>query len=147
MLESYRTEGTFTRKKIFECIRKFVHSGKVAMYPGRHSVWIMDGARIHCDKHIILYLRSVGILPVFLPAYCPMFNPIEVVFGLGKQDLKKHYVENSNTPLSITVTESLTRFARYNCTNLFKKCDYYKDDRYVAPEQPLDEFGFDVINK
>lgn len=110
----------------------------------------MDGARIHCDKHIIMYLRSLGILPVFLPAYCPMFNPIEVVFGLAKRDLQRYYIENSKKPLSITVTESLTRFARFDCTNLFKKCGYLYGgtfDPTVALKQPLSEYGFDTIDK
>lgn len=146
MLQSYRTEGTFTRQKFFDCIQKFaIQSGKVETYPGRHSIWIMDGARIHCDKNIIMYLRSLGILPIFLPAYCPMFNPIEVIFGICKRDLKRRYVENSKKPLSITITETLVKFKNYCCTELFHKCGYVTGGNFdpnIGLEQPLNELGF-----
>lgn len=146
MLESFRTEGTFTRKKFFECIVKFATANKkVETYPGHNSVWIMDGARIHCDKNIILYLRSLGILPVFLPAYCPMFNPIEVIFGLCKKDMKRNYTENSKKPLSITINETFTRFRNYSCTHLFHKCGYISGGNFdpnIGLSQPLHDFGF-----
>lgn len=147
MLESYRTEGTFTRQKFFECIRKFaLRSGKAETYPGRHSIWIMDGARIHCDKNIIMYLRSLGILPIFLPAYCPMFNPIEVIFGICKKYLKRHYVENSKIPLAYIITETFVKFGNYSCTALFHKCGYVAGSNFdpnIGLDQPFKDFGFE----
>jgi len=47
MLETFCTEGTFDRYKFIYCCRKLVQSGEIYPYPGRHSVWIMDGASIH----------------------------------------------------------------------------------------------------
>ncbi len=79
--ECYQTEGTFDRAKFIEYCRQFVLSGKVESYPGRNSIWILDGARIHCHEDIIAYLRMMGIRPIFLPPYCPFFNPIEYLFG------------------------------------------------------------------
>ncbi|XP_053683690.1 uncharacterized protein LOC128733873 [Sabethes cyaneus] len=147
LLESYRTEGTFTRQKFFDCVRKFaIQSSKVEFYPGKNSVWIMDGARIHCDKNIVLYLRSLGILPIFLPAYCPMFNPIEVIFGICKKHLKRNYVENSKKSLSITITETLVKFRNYSCTKLFNKCGYISGNNFdpnTGLAQPLFAFGFE----
>ena len=61
LLEAYVTKGTFTRHVFFEKIRDFALSGHVAPYPGPRSVWIMDGARIHCDPAIVNYLRTLGI--------------------------------------------------------------------------------------
>lgn len=148
VLESYRTEGTFTRKKFFECIRKFaIQSGMAETYPGRHSIWVMDGARIHCDRNIILYLRSLGILPIFLPAYCPMFNPIEVIFGICKKYLKRHYTENSKKPLSVTITETFVKFRNYSCTKLFHKCGYVHGGHFdpnIGLDQSLNDFGFEI---
>jgi transposase len=74
--------------------------GKVEEYPGKHSIWVLDGARIHCDSEIIYFLRSLGfpifpIFPIFLPPYCPFLNPIEIIFGLIKKHLKKNYIQNS----------------------------------------------------
>lgn len=88
LLEVCETEGTFDRKAFVEYCRRFTFSrqSKVQQYPGTNSVWIMDGAKIHCHNNFIYYLRSLGIVPIFLPAYCPMFNPIEFVFGMIKKN-------------------------------------------------------------
>jgi transposase len=68
-------------------------------YPGTHSVWILDGASIHCDPGIVNYLRALGVIVLFLPAYCPFFNPIEIMFGLVKKKMQRFYVENGNGEL------------------------------------------------
>ncbi|KAJ3240083.1 Serine kinase [Chytriomyces hyalinus] len=45
LLENYSTEGTFDRLKFTECCRKFaLQSGKVKVYPGANSIWILDDA-------------------------------------------------------------------------------------------------------
>ena len=49
---TFMTEGTFDRTKYAECIREFALSHRVQQYPGRQSVWIVDGARIHCHHSI-----------------------------------------------------------------------------------------------
>ncbi|XP_055623382.1 uncharacterized protein LOC129766810 [Toxorhynchites rutilus septentrionalis] len=115
IVESFETEGTFTRQK---------------SYPVKFSVWVMDGARIHCDANIIQYLRSLGIIPLFLPAYCPFYNPIEVVFGLIKRYLKRNFKEIDNMPLSSAVQAGLIKFTLYNCTELFSKCGYASGGKF-----------------
>lgn len=94
---SYQTEGTFTRKIFFDYLSDFALSKKVETYPGCHSVFIMDGARIHCDPNITAYLRSLGLVVIFLPAYCPFYNPLEIIFGLCKKLMKKNYREDTTT--------------------------------------------------
>ena len=42
------------------------------------------------DAHIV-YLRSVGVKVIFLPPYCPFFNPIEYLFGYLKNYCKLNY--------------------------------------------------------
>lgn len=73
VLNVYETEGTFDRKKFVGFCRRFAldRQLKVEQYPGLHSIWIMDGARIHCHENIIYHLRSLGVVAIFLPAYCP----------------------------------------------------------------------------
>ncbi|XP_062550474.1 uncharacterized protein LOC134215270 [Armigeres subalbatus] len=125
VLDTFETEGTFTRQIYFDCCREFaLKNEKVQRYPGYNSVWIMDGARIHCDPNIILYLRSIGILPVFLPPYCPFFNPVELVFGMTKSRIRKAYVENKNEKLSLLALETFMALEKYNCSNIYKHCGY-----------------------
>ncbi|KAG6952808.1 hypothetical protein JG688_00013121 [Phytophthora aleatoria] len=77
--------GMFDRVSFVECCRDFVYSncGNIRQYPGSNSVWILDGAKIHRQPEIVHYLHSVGVVPMFLPAYCPFFNPIEFMLKLS----------------------------------------------------------------
>jgi hypothetical protein len=72
IVEAFSTAGTFDREKIISNCRKLVlEGGVVQQYPGRCSVWILDGASIHCDKYITYFLPGdlhnifTGLLPVF----------------------------------------------------------------------------------
>lgn len=147
MLEAFETEGTFDRQKFFECCRNLVLSGKVQAYPGKGSVWLMDGARIHCDRYIISYLRSVGIVPIFLPSYTPFYNPIEFVFGYMKKYLKKMDYELSKKSLEVRIAEAILKFTRFDATKIMKKCGYQSNGTFnpnIALDQPLKSLGFNV---
>ena len=48
---TFVTDGTFNRSRFVSCCREFVLSGNVQQYPGRRSIWILDGARIHCHPN------------------------------------------------------------------------------------------------
>ncbi|XP_062704928.1 uncharacterized protein LOC115265658 [Aedes albopictus] len=137
ILDSFWTEGTFNRLKFFDCCRKFaINNNLVQTYPGFHSVWILDGARIHCDPHIIRYLRSVGIIPIFLPAYCPFFNPIEIIFGLIKKHLRRHHQENAS--ILEELCDGLNYFKVYPCHKLFENCGYMSGGTFL-PERGLSQ--------
>lgn len=70
LIDCYNTDGTFDRAEFLRCCQSFAYSkqGCVRQYPGKNSVWIMDGASIHRDPEIVYYLRSIGIVVIFLPA-------------------------------------------------------------------------------
>lgn len=144
IVDCYSTEGTFDRFKFFQFCQKFAldHCKK---YPGRNSVWILDGAKIHTDKAIVMYLRSLGIIPIFLPAYAPFYNPIEIIFGLIKRFLREIYNENSKESVEYCVALAMKHFSRMNCKDLYKKCGYVGDgffDPSIGLAQKLEDFGF-----
>ncbi|XP_055546422.1 uncharacterized protein LOC129730856 [Wyeomyia smithii] len=147
VLDTYSTEGTFTREKFFNCVRSFATSRLVQRNPGAHSVWILDGARIHCHKSIIEYLRSLGIVVVFLPAYAPFFNPIEFLFGYLKKYLKRVYVENSSKNLTVVIAEAFRHFTNYDFTRVFANCCYLSGGQF-DPSRGLGldikKFGFET---
>jgi transposase len=127
----YNTEGTFTRSKFIEKCREFIlDSGKVLKYPGFNSVWILDGAKIHCHRKLIYYLRTLGIIIIFLPAYCPFFNPIEILFGFVKKRFQRVYSECSKEPLLLTIGKAFKPFYDYNCLNIFKHCGYSESSNF-----------------
>ena len=132
LLEACITNGTFTRLKFFEHCRRFAKSGKCQVYPGIHSIWVMDGAKIHCDASIIDYLRTVGIVVVFLPAYCPFFNPIEISFGLVKKRMRRYYQEGAIPPKQLPnyIGSVLASFRNYNMSRFFDKCGYQHAGRF-----------------
>lgn len=148
MLDSFQTEGTFTRQFFFQCCRSFaLNNEHVRCYPGRNSIWIMDGARIHCDENIIYYLRSIGIIPLFLPPYCPFFNPIEIIFGLTKAQMRRQYRENENENASHVAISAFTEFSSFDCTKLYRHCGYLPNgvfDPSIGLSQNTNYLDFDA---
>ncbi|XP_053695985.1 uncharacterized protein LOC128743543 [Sabethes cyaneus] len=145
MIEACHTEGTFTRSKFFEHCKTFaLHSGHVQYHPGFYSLWILDGARIHCDPNLVYYFRSLGIHVVFLPAYCPHMNPIEVLFGLCKKRLQREYDECGKNDLKYIIARIMKSFSNYNMNNLFRKCGYLKGGKFDPTINDRSELpGFD----
>uniref|UniRef100_A0A336N0V1 CSON007819 protein n=1 Tax=Culicoides sonorensis TaxID=179676 RepID=A0A336N0V1_CULSO len=146
VLDCFETEGTFTRKVFAECCRKFaLESGCVKTYPGPGSVWILDGAKIHCSDKLIYYLRSLGIVIIFLPAYAPMLNPIEIIFGILKQKLRKNFKENFKIDKKIFLCEILNEFQNKYYGKLFAKSGYLASglfDPSRALNLDLAKFGY-----
>eukprot|EP00732_Lithocolla_globosa_P004427 Lithocolla_globosa_v1_NODE_4081_length_1515_cov_38.621233.p1 type:complete len:382 gc:universal NODE_4081_length_1515_cov_38.621233:1309-164(-) len=125
VVANYDTSGTFDRLAFFRCVRHLLSSGKVQKYPGRNSVWILDGASIHVDRFMIEYLQHMGIVVIFLPAYCPFFNPIEIVFGRIKHKCRDFYRPHLHSGHEELVLASvLDLYTNYDCTALFQKCGY-----------------------
>jgi transposase len=85
----YETSGTFNRNCFVECIIDLIASKKVR----KGTVFVMDGARIHLDTNIVHYFRSFSAYIIFLPVYCPFYNPIEIMFSQVKSQLQKKYSE------------------------------------------------------
>ncbi|XXQ36924.1 Tc1-like transposase DDE domain-containing protein [Plasmodiophora brassicae] len=144
----FSVEGTFDRKTFFNCCRQFVlHHPDIRTYPGRMSVWIMDGARIHCHPGIVNFLRSLGIMPIFLPAYCPFYNPIELLFGMIKRRLRELYDERSGSDITAVINDVLVEFSNRSMEEVFKKCGYVCDHEFdpsIGMHCDLKDLEFDV---
>ncbi|KAG9398108.1 hypothetical protein AC1031_014908 [Aphanomyces cochlioides] len=92
--------------------------------PGPSSVWILDGAAIHCDPQITHYLRSVGIVAIFLPAYCPFFNPIEFLFGYVKRAFQRQYDEQNEKNLLPFIARVFKQFVGFDMRKIFEHCGW-----------------------
>lgn len=125
--------------------KEFALGGSCQTYPGKSSVWILDGAKIHCHPSIIRNLRSLGIIPIFLPPYTPFFNQIEVIFGIIKNHLKRECAGDTSN-MEMKINEELNRMKNFRCTKIFKKCGYVlsgKFDPSVAYRQDFRLFDFE----
>jgi transposase len=138
IIDFSHTEGTFDRVKFVRRCRRFAYSkrGFVRQYPGQHSVWIMDGATIHRHPEIVHWLRSLGIVVIFLPAYCPFFNPIEFIFGYIKKAFQRHYKEDGTRDVMPFVVETMQRFEAFDMTRVFAHCGW-KVNGVFDPRGPM----------
>uniref|UniRef100_A0A336MXF3 CSON006926 protein n=1 Tax=Culicoides sonorensis TaxID=179676 RepID=A0A336MXF3_CULSO len=147
LLNCYTTEGTFNRAKFVHFVKRFVldDDSRVRTYPGRYSVLILDGAKIHLDQNFVSYFRSLGLVILFLPSYSPFYMPIEVVFALMKRELRKIYVENSKTPLEYFIGQVCNTFKKRDLRPIFQKCGYVQNglfDPAVALGRYFHEMDF-----
>eukprot|EP00734_Pompholyxophrys_sp_LG126_P000251 Pompholyxophrys_sp_v1_NODE_71_length_2433_cov_27.899117.p1 type:complete len:348 gc:universal NODE_71_length_2433_cov_27.899117:1230-2273(+) len=124
IVECVSEPGTFNRKNFFNHCISLLDSGKINLFPGKYSVWILDGARIHVDVDMVNYFRSRGIIILYLPSYCPFYNPIEIVFGLVKRECRQMYKETKQNDQLITLMSAICKFSKYCCSNIFNKCGY-----------------------
>ncbi|OWY93701.1 LOW QUALITY PROTEIN: hypothetical protein PHMEG_00036809 [Phytophthora megakarya] len=167
--DCFDTQGTFDRVEFLKCCQDFAYTKHnfVRQYPGSHSVWILDGASIHRHPEIVHFLRSIGIVPIFLPAYCPFFNPIEYMFGYVKKFFQRHYDENSGRDLLPFAVHTFQRFEHFNIGRVFAHCGWNVQGRFdpsgpmstekrqvpqfwrecVEPNNTEDELGFDLIDE
>lgn len=147
LLNAYMTDGTFNRQEFVKCCRKFALDidSPVRQYPGRYSLWIMDGAVIHLDEHFFIYLRSIGIIPLVLPSYCPFYNPIEIIFGLVKRKMRKLNTNNDKKDMVDRVSQALVSFKDKDCSQLFRKCGYLPNGKF-DPSLNFNETLVDIQN-
>eukprot|EP00734_Pompholyxophrys_sp_LG126_P000421 Pompholyxophrys_sp_v1_NODE_173_length_1350_cov_3.789189.p1 type:complete len:345 gc:universal NODE_173_length_1350_cov_3.789189:211-1245(+) len=138
LFETFGTDGTFDRLRFFDCCKNLLDSGKVKRYPGSKSVWILDGAAIHVEKAMIDYFFARGVYVIFLPAYCPFFNPIEIVFGLIKKRCRELYDEKMGTEHELLL-KVLVEFSERNFASIFSKCGY-KASGYFDVHTNFDDF-------
>jgi transposase len=122
IVDCFQNEGTFDRKTFLNCLRSLVSLRTISI----GSVIVLDGAKIHTEKNLVHYLRSLGLMVLFLPAYCPFYNPIEIFFHLLKLRLKSAHNEKEKRGM-MEIMESVSSFTNYNFSPLFKKCGYDYD--------------------
>ncbi|KAH9083997.1 Serine/threonine-protein Kinase rio2 [Aphanomyces euteiches] len=133
MVQVFDAIGIFDRHKFFKSCA--IHSKRCSIYPGKGSIWILDGASIHCHADIVYSLRSLGIIPIFLPAYCPFFNPIEYVFGLIKKAFRRHYKESETRDLMHFVMSIMKKFQNYDLFRIYHHCGYTRQGRFRHDKQ------------
>ena len=88
----------------------------------------MDRAVIHIHKSLVDYLFTCGIYVIYLPAYCPFFNPIEAVFGVAKSRCKRDYKGRGSE--SYVLGSVLTSLTDTDMTKLFLSCGYGVDGAF-----------------
>lgn len=83
------TPDTFTRHTFHEVFVSCILP-HLKPWPLPNSIIIVDNAKIHMYQEFIDAVQSRGAIVIFLPPFCPHFNPIETGFSLLKRWIQKH---------------------------------------------------------
>jgi transposase len=83
------------------------------------TILLMDNASIHKSKSLQEYTTSKGFVICFTPPYSPEFNPIEMVFGMVKNDYYKLRYQ-SNFVIEKAIATSVSKVTKSNIINCFE---------------------------
>jgi hypothetical protein len=106
------TDGTFDREKIHAImIDKIIPY--LNPYPLPRSIIIMDNAKVHMYQKLINAIHEAGAIVIFLPPYCPQFNPIEYCFSLLKR-----WIQKKASNIFPKFPSKVAEIALKDCTNI-----------------------------
>ena len=107
------SHGTIDGARILEWVRN-----KLVPTLGDHqlgqprSIVVMDNATIHANPEIEALIKSKGAILIKLPPYSPQFNPIEMMFGHYKKQLKRNIHEEWDVAHDIALCSVTPDIAR-----------------------------------
>ena len=84
---------------------------------------VMDNLSVHIDGRVKPLIESKGAKLLYLPAYSPDLNPIELSFSKLKSLLRKEKIRDVPT-LQKFLRESGNLFTKKECQNYFKHYGY-----------------------
>src|SRR5579859_2561687 len=93
-------------------------------YPAKHSVLVMDNARIHHDNNLVTAIEDNGGRVLYLPPYSPDFNPIETAFSALKSWLKRYRDLVNNFDPIYLILVALAQTTSEMAKNYFKESIY-----------------------
>lgn len=87
------------------------------------DIVIMDNLSSHKSEPTIEIIKAAGAKVLFLPAYSPDFNPIEMMWSKIKTFLRAKQARTQEALLEAT-KEAFTTITRKDATNWFAHCGY-----------------------
>jgi len=87
------------------------------------DIVVMDNLRARHTKEVEELLRSVGVVPLYLPSYSPNLNPIEKMWS-KKKDTPRKFRFRSAALLSDAVPETLAAISCSDCDSWFRCAGY-----------------------
>jgi transposase len=90
---------------------------------GKEDVLVMDNCSVHHAKLVQKALEECGINVLFLPAYSPDFNPIELMWAFMKSVLKK-LKARTHDKLICAINTALSSVNSAFIQALFSHCGY-----------------------
>ena len=111
---SGRTTGERVLKYLKETLIPTLHAGDIV---------IMDNLRTHHIKEARTLLSKAGVTLMYLPAYSPDLNPIEMMWSKVKAILRKAK-ERTEETLIAAIKEAMKEITPEDCQGWFRKAGY-----------------------
>ena len=90
---------------------------------GRRPLAIyMDNLQVHYAKEVKEAYEELNIIPIYGPAYSPEYNPIEMVFNMLKQPVKKWRLEDMLKRRKRTYKDLVPLAVRHCTIDKVNKC-------------------------
>jgi len=104
---------------------RFLHYLETILLPTlrKGDIVVMDNLPGHVDSRVKPLIESKGMKVLYLPAYSPDLNPIELSFSKLKSILRKEKIRDVPT-LQKFLLESGYLFTKKECQNYFKHYGY-----------------------
>jgi transposase len=110
----------FDKVSFLQALEQFVPK-----LPSQTKAILMDNVSFHRSYDVVNFLKSKGLVPLYIPPYSPRCNPIEEVFSLLKRNFRNlELTEQFNERIKVSIQD----------LNLYKDMTpYYRHTRqYVA---------------
>ena len=102
-----RINGSLNKDKYVEILKEYIEPFSVSKHGGlKHVVFQQDHCGPHLAKSVSNYLQSTGTTTMKWPPQSPDLNPIENVWGLLKQKLRKRSTYPSNADALFELLQS-----------------------------------------
>ena len=87
------------------------------------DIVIMDNLRVHHIEEVRTLLSRAGVMLMYLPAYSPDLNPIEMMWSKVKAILRK-VKERTQETLVAAIKEAMKEITPEDCQGWFRKSGY-----------------------
>jgi transposase len=127
MISSIRLDGSTACMALegttdTEAFRAYVRQVLVpTLRPG--DIVVMDNLSPHKSDHTLKLITEVGAEVLFLPAYSPDFNPIEMMWSKIKSFLRS-LEARTVSDLITAIGQALARITTKDAVNWFAHCGY-----------------------
>ena len=104
---------------------KFIEYLKETLIPTLKpwDIVIMDNPRVHHIETVRTLLSRAGVMLMYLPAYSPDLNPIEMMWSKVKAILRK-VKERTEETLIAAIKEAMKEITPEDCQGWFRKSGY-----------------------
>jgi transposase len=100
-------------------------------FPGDRSVLLLDNASPHLKMDIYNMCDKKGVLVIFLPPYSYDFSPIEPIFHLAKEYIRRKYgIMHAYMPLASQLKEAL-----WCCCSVVTACHEFDSVDIIVTEE------------